>query len=134
MPATLNIHRQSRIAEIDDPFYRYKMPKMVVVKQRTKVIIDNFDKVSKSLHRDPEFAKNYFKKKLCSAVQHRDGVVSTTAPVGYDELFKILTDFIEDWVLCGNCDLPETEMVFSKSGKKAKLVCKCCSHTVVLST
>lgn len=115
--------------DIIDPFYRYKMPKMVIIKQRTKTCIDNFDDVCKSLHRESTMVKDYMKKKLGANLQHKDGKLYTTAPIDYDSVFDILKDFIDDYVLCDKCDLPETVAIIKN--KKVKLCCNCCSHSVI---
>lgn len=111
------------INDINDLFYRYKMQKMNVIKQKNKTIIDNFDKVSKDLDRDPKMLCNYFKKKLGLAMVFKDGVLSTAADIDYDAFEKVLRQFIEEYVLCKSCKLPELTLV----DKNAK--CKSCSKT-----
>lgn len=117
--------------DVVDPFYRYKMPKMILVKQRNKYCVDNFDEVCKSLHRDPAIVKDFMKRKLGVNLQYKDGKIYTTAPLDYEAYLDILKDFIDDYVLCDNCDLPETVAIVKN--KKIKLFCDCCSHVVVKS-
>lgn len=111
--------------DIIDPFYRYKMQKLNVIKQKNKTIIDNFDKVSSDLERDPKMIYSYFKKKFSISMNLKDGVLSTTADLGYADFEKVLREFIEDYVLCPKCRLPE--LVLSKNEKKMTMTCKSCS-------
>lgn len=118
------------INDIIDPFYRYKMQKLNVIKQKNKTVIDNFDKVAKDLERDPKMIYNYFKKKLSVAMIFKDGILSTTADLDYSIFEKVLRQFIEEYVLCKSCKLPELEFVCDNS--KINVNCKSCSHKYVL--
>ena len=119
------------INDIDDPFYRYTMVKPNVIRQRTKTIIDNFVIVSKDLDRDPKLIIDYFKKKFGVSFAFKDGILATTADIKYDQFMTTLRDFIEMYVLCQTCKLPETVISFSKDQSKILLTCKCCSNKTI---
>ena len=119
------------INNIVDPFYRYKMEKLNVVRQKNKTVIDNFDKVAKDLERDPKMIYNYFKKKLSISISLKDGILSTNADITYDVFEKVLRQFIEEYVLCKSCKLPELEFV--KKDSKININCKSCSNKYTIA-
>jgi len=114
------------INDVVDPFYRYTMVKMNVVRQKNKTVIDNIDNVAKDLERDPKLIADFFKKKYSIALFYKNGVVSMSADIKYSDFELGLREFIELYVLCPKCHLPETTM--SKENDKIILDCKCCSH------
>lgn len=114
--------------DIDDPFYRYKMAKLNVIKQRTKTIIDNLNEVAKDLDRDPKLIADYFKKKFNVSLIFKNGVLSTSATLSYDQFSTALRDFIEIYVLCQSCKFPETTLTINKNKDGIILICKCCPN------
>jgi len=114
------------INNINDTFYRYKMSPLNVVKQRNKTVIDNLVKVAADLDRDPKTIVDYFKKKFNTSFTYKNDILSTTTDITYDKFELALRDFIESYVLCGTCKLPETELTINKD--KILLNCKCCSN------
>ena len=116
--------------EILDPFYRYKMAKLNVAKQKNKIMINNFDVVCKDLDREPNILINYFKKKFNTSFTYKNNILTTTrTDVNYKEFEIVLREFIEKYVLCERCKLPETEL-HKGDGKndEVTLICKCCSY------
>jgi len=112
---------------IIDPFYRYKMQKLNVVQQKNKTVIDNINKVSADLEREPELIYNYFKKKLSISMNMKDGVLSTAAKLSYNDFEKVLREFIDEYVLCPKCKLPE--LVLTENKSKYLMTCKSCSYS-----
>lgn len=115
------------IDDIFDPFYRYKMRPLNVIQQKNKTIIDNVNDVASDLERTPEMICSYFKKKFSTSMILKDGILSTTAKLSYDDFEKVLREFIEEWVLCPKCKLPE--LVLSENKGKTSMLCKSCSYT-----
>jgi len=52
------------LADKDDIFYRYKMEKMEVVKEKTKIVIINIENVCSDLGVTPLMLLEFFKKKF----------------------------------------------------------------------
>lgn len=113
------------LGKIDDPFYRYKMARINIIRQKNKTIIDNIDKVCKDLERNPDLFVNYLKKKLSIALVYKNGILSMTKDIGEDDMNKLLKEFIELYVICEKCKLPETDIMIYND--KVLLDCKCCS-------
>jgi len=128
--AIINI---SGTSPVDDPEYRYKMPTVFgKVEGRgngIKTAIPNVSDVARSLHRDPGEVNKFFGCELGAQTtfnvetdraivngKHEDAILQT-----------LIHKYIENFVLCPNCGLPETEY-------KIKLECiyhKCaaCGNT-----
>eukprot|EP00978_Attheya_sp_CCMP212_P039288 scaffold203049_cov46-Attheya_sp.AAC.3 len=130
-PAMVNIAGTS--TQIDDPhFYRYKMPLLQVIpggqiskKKRGKTIITNMSKVAKSLHRTPEELGKYLGCELAtSATSAEDGTILLLG--GHFDaktLQNLMPGYVEIFVLCPTCHLPET--MYEISTKKKRIYHKC---------
>lgn len=119
------------ITDIDDPFYRYTMTKLNVVKLRNKTSIDNLDKVAQDLARDPKLIADFLKKKLNISLIYKNNLLTMSATLQYPTFELALREFIEKYVLCESCKLPETILTFDDKKTKFTLDCKCCSHQTI---
>jgi translation initiation factor 2 beta subunit (eIF-2beta)/eIF-5 len=126
---------------IDDPFYRYTMDKIVVVKEKHKTAITNIDKVAKDLDRDELMIVYFFKKEFGCNFIFKHGKLTTTTALTENQVSDALKHFIEYLVICPICRLPETEiMIFKKSKSKKNtndyivMDCKSCSFNGPINT
>lgn len=109
--ATINI---AGLTPVDDPSYRYKMPKVIgKVEGRgngIKTVLANITEVALSLNREaPEITK-FFGCELGSQTTYAidtDRAIVNGAHIDND-LQKGMCKYIENFVLCKNCRLPET--------------------------
>jgi translation initiation factor 5 len=100
---------------VDDPEYRYKMPtvfgKLEGRGNGSKTVIPNISDVGLSLHRDPGEVNKFFGCEL--GAQTTYNAETDRAIVNGHHTDKILQQlvhkYIENFVLCPNCRLPETE-------------------------
>lgn len=100
---------------VDDPEYRYKMPtvfgKLEGRGNGSKTVIPNITAVGQSLHRDPGEVNKFFGCEL--GAQTTYSVETDRAVVNGHHTDKALQDimhkYIEAFVVCPNCRLPETE-------------------------
>lgn len=110
--AIINI---SGTTPIDDPEYRYKMPavfgKIEGSGNGIKTAIPNISEVGTSLHRAPGEVNKFFGTEL--GAQTRYNAETDRAIVNGAHTDAVLQDlvhkYIEKFVLCPNCNLPETE-------------------------
>jgi translation initiation factor 5 len=115
------------LTENTDPSYRYRMPQIQIIKQKTKSVITNIREVSKALDREPIILIDYFKKKFSTPMNvNLDENRVELKSVEQNELQNAIYEFIEYFILCPTCKNPETEL----SNKKTTLYikCKACSH------
>merc|ERR1712060_808545 len=118
---------------IDDPAYRYKMPRIVSKKEGrgngSKTCIMNMSDVAGALKRKPEYTAKFFGYELGAQTSYtnKEGEGERTIINGHHEtkVFQDLLDkFIEKYVLCQNCNLPEIDMVVKK--ERIMATCKAC--------
>src|SRR6478609_8374529 len=107
---------------LDDPFYRYKMPKIILKHEGkgngVKTVLKNLKEVSKSLSRDVNDLLQYIASELsvCSLQRSDDFIVNGTFKE--DIIQDIIYRFICSHVLCDVCENPETTLVTITSKKK----------------
>jgi translation initiation factor 5 len=107
---TLNVNR-----EVTDPNYRYKMPRICTIIEGEgngiKTVIVNMADVAKALNRPPAYPTRYFGCELGVQAQFDDKNACFTVNGSHDctKLQDLLDGFIRKYVLCPECDSPETE-------------------------
>ena len=111
----------------DDPFYRYKMPPLELKNECGKTVVLNLEKVGKSLGRPSIYILKYFSYELgaqirvdCDLRHIINGEYTLPA------LKQHLEKFILQFVVCGECDNPET--LFKIKKKQLFKVCKACGY------
>lgn len=122
------INVRGKIDNSNDPFYRYKMHRMIVTAGKNNItIIDNINEISKDLEREPLLFIKYLKQKLGTNIQMKGDKMIISKTITLTELESLLFDFIESYVLCPKCRLPETTIIFDKINKSKVLYnCKAC--------
>lgn len=131
--STINIGRDNA-----DQSYRYKMPKLFTkIEGRgngIKTVIVNMTEIAKALKIHPDYPTHYFgieagAQARYTAKDERAVVNGSHTPT---DLAKMLDKFIEIFVLCPTCKLPETRMKVKQS--RIKIDCAACGYNGVLDT
>merc|ERR1711907_562588 len=113
----------------DDPSYRYKMPRLVTQKEGrgngSKTCIKNMSDVARALRRPPQYTTKWFGAELGaqSTYTNKEGEGERAIVNGHHDtpVFQTMLDkFIDKYVLCENCRLPELSVKVSKSAINAK--------------
>ncbi|KAH7650386.1 translation initiation factor eIF Tif5p [Cryptosporidium bovis] len=117
---------------VDDPNYRYKMPKLVSKIEgrgngiRTKIV--NMADIARSLKRPPAYPTKFFGCELGALSKWEDKEERSIVNGAHqqNDLQKLMDKFIQMYVLCPSCELPEIDIVV----KKERVSCKCnaCGH------
>jgi len=103
------------LTEIDDPAYRYKMPKVKgKVEGRgngVKTRIVNIIELAASLHREPGEVCKFFGCELGSQTKWVEEEEKALVNGSHNDqsLQELVFRYIQAFVLCPNCKLPETE-------------------------
>ncbi|MGV8176265.1 MAG: translation initiation factor IF-2 subunit beta [Candidatus Bilamarchaeaceae archaeon] len=106
---------------------RFEPPKFEIFSEGNKTIIKNFQVVAEKLRRDKAFLIKYLSKELAApAVETGDRLVLHTK-VNYDTLAKKLEEFISKYVMCKECNRPDTNI--KDMGHTKMLVCEACGAT-----
>lgn len=125
MSAMLNIDGS------DDPFYRYKMPEVQVkVEGRgngIKTVILNMDDIASSLKCESSYLTKFFGMELGTVSMWDNKRKISIVNGKHDKLVlhNIISDFIKRFILCPQCNLPETILKVKKSCLYAK--CSACN-------
>jgi len=123
----LNVNRS-----IKDNYYRYKMPRMQAKVEGKgngiKTVLVNMVDVARSLDRPPTYVTKYFGCELGAQTQfdvkNERYIVNGCHESG--KLQDMLDGFIKKFVLCEQCDNPETVLKVKKNMIGAS--CKACGH------
>merc|ERR1712176_1616935 len=121
-------------SSVDDPSYRYKMPRIISKKEGrgngSKTGIMNMGDVARAIKRDPVYVTKFFGYELGaqSSYTNKEKEGERVVVNGHHDtpVFQQLVDkFIEKYVLCMGCNLPEIDMVVNKKGLIVA-TCKAC--------
>ncbi|WWD17791.1 hypothetical protein CI109_102233 [Kwoniella shandongensis] len=127
--ATVNIRR-----DVDDKFYRYKMPLLQIkIEGRgngIKTVVPNMEDIARALNRPPTYPTKFFGYELGAQTTVANDRYIVNGAHTADRLRELLDTFIEKFVLCPSCKNPETEFVISgKSGHESMIRdCKACGR------
>jgi translation initiation factor 2 beta subunit (eIF-2beta)/eIF-5 len=117
---------------VRDVFYRYKMPTFSVKFEKGKTLIANIDQVAKALNRDPAYLiTNYGHELGTIARLDKEKGALLNGEYTTQNLSAILNKFIKLYVLCDECDNPETNLEIH-SGFVSKR-CVACGHDTNLT-
>jgi translation initiation factor 5 len=103
------------LTPVDDPEYRYKMPavfgKIEVSGNGIKTAIPNITDVALSLHRDPGEVNKFFGTELGAQTRYSEETDRAIVNGAHTDstLQELMHRYIEKFVLCPNCRLPETD-------------------------
>jgi translation initiation factor 5 len=120
----------------DDEFNRYKMPSVIGKVEGKgngiKTRIANCEHVAKALHRPPGYLCKFFGCELgaLTKIDEEDGVYIVNGAFEDRVLQETVKKFIEMFVLCAKCQLPETDMRVKKNGDIRQL-CNACGNDSV---
>jgi len=103
---------------------RFENPKLEVIVQGNKTIVQNFSKAIKELHRSEKHALKYFTSQAASAANIDGGRLVMKGVFLPKEIQGFLDDYIKRYVLCKECSRPDTKLVEHKGVKMLK--CEAC--------
>lgn len=124
---TLNVNRN-----VTDAFYRYKMPRINAKVEGKgngiKTVIVNMVDVAKALGRPATYPTKYFGCELGAQTQfdYKNERFIVNGSHDASKLQDLLDGFIRKFVLCPECDNPETDLLVSTKKGTISQGCKAC--------
>lgn len=131
------------IQNIDDPHARYKMPKLNSrIKEKGKfaeTFVSNLAEVAQALKVDLRALLKFVESSLGSQFMLGRGTSEDQKDTSsyyikgrfsYETLYQALRGFIDQYVLCTKCGLPELEYKSEIKEKKAIRSCKSCGYSI----
>ncbi|KAG6461900.1 eukaryotic translation initiation factor 5 [Manduca sexta] len=126
---SVNVNRN-----VSDAFYRYKMPRICAKVEGKgngiKTVIVNMVEVAKALGRPATYPTKYFGCELGAQTQFDFKNERFIVNGSHDsaKLQDLLDGFIRKFVLCPECDNPETELIVSTKRNTISQGCKACGY------
>lgn len=122
---SININRKS-----EDPFYRYKMPD-IKIRQAGKgngcyTFIDNIEDICKAINTPSIILFNYITRVLGSSFNDKKQTI--TGHHTNDQILNVIYDYIDFFVLCNKCTIPELtpKIIGNKKKKSLFFTCSAC--------
>jgi len=116
---------------IQDPSYRYRMPRIMAKIEGKgngiKTILVNLNDIADSLDRPPSMILRFMTIELGSTGKGdlESDRATLTGAFTENNLQKLLDKFIDQFVLCPKCHLPETVLAV-RADKSIRHKCKAC--------
>ncbi|XP_060938428.1 eukaryotic translation initiation factor 5 [Limanda limanda] len=121
-----------------DQFYRYKMPRLIAKVEGKgngiKTVIVNMVDVAKALNRPPTYPTKFFGCELGAQTQFdsKNDRFIVNGSHEANKLQDMLDGFIKKFVLCTECENPETDLNVNSKKQTIGTVCKACGHRGML--
>uniref|UniRef100_V5GR00 Eukaryotic translation initiation factor 5 n=1 Tax=Anoplophora glabripennis TaxID=217634 RepID=V5GR00_ANOGL len=132
---SVNVNRN-----VSDVFYRYKMPRLMAKVEGKgngiKTVIVNMAEVAKALGRPPTYPTKYFGCELGAQTQFdfKNERFIVNGSHDASKLQDLLDGFIRKFVLCPECDNPETDLIVSLKRGTISQGCKACGYHGLLES
>ncbi|XP_072390039.1 eukaryotic translation initiation factor 5 [Diabrotica undecimpunctata] len=132
---SVNVNRN-----VSDVFYRYKMPRLMAKVEGKgngiKTVIVNMAEVAKALGRPPTYPTKYFGCELGAQTQFdfKNERFIVNGSHDASKLQDLLDGFIRKFVLCPECDNPETDLLVSLKKNTISQGCKACGYHGLLES
>lgn len=129
----------SRESALTDPEYRYKISSPVISvggkKGNRTTLFENSDYYSEKLNVPSSFIGKYIGNKIScpSSIDKEKKCLSWKGEYTREQIETYLKDFIKIYVLCSNCDYPETDMYLDDK-KYLGLMCRSCGSSSLIET
>lgn len=104
---------------------RFEMPKFEFFTEGNKTILKNFKAVVDKIRRDPAMLSKYLSKELAVPVEVAGDRLVLQRKLMGDMINKKLEDFVVKFVMCKECNRPDTHIQELGHGMR-QLVCESC--------
>ena len=129
---TINIRGTDTTID-NDTFYRYKMPKIKIIQEKSNVmVLSNIGDICKALNRDIDDVIKFIKKKINQQLTIKNKgkkdekiytITSMDKNLFESKIIEYIYAYIQENVLCKKCNNPET--VVNENNTKT---CKACGQ------
>ena len=118
---------------LNDEHYRYKRPLIVTrFDKSNKTYLENINQICSAIFRDKKLFYGYLKIILNTQVNIKK--IGFLEKMSNCSIENHINDFVNNYVLCGSCSNPETELKKKKSKDYLYLKCKACGlRTTVIN-
>ena len=104
--------------------HRFEMPKVQGYLQGNKTVISNFLQICSYFRRKPEHVLKFLLKELATPGDVRSGMLLLGTKVASAKINEKLLKYADEYVLCGDCGKPDTNI--EKEKDVTLLKCTAC--------
>lgn len=108
-----------------DAVERFEMPKFEYFTEGNKTIVKNFKAVTDKIRREPAFLSKYLSKELAVPVEVVGERLVLQRKLTGDIVNKKLEEFISKYVMCKECNRPDTH-IEDLGHRVRNLICEAC--------
>jgi translation initiation factor 2 subunit 2 len=111
---------------------RFEVPAAKMHLEGKKTVITNFDDICDRLNRDPDVVSKYLLREIGTAGSRTDGRMTLTGIFSPAQIDAAIHQFVEAYVMCKVCHLPDTKLV--KEKRAMTLICEACGARYPIKT
>jgi translation initiation factor 5 len=135
------IYLASRETSFNDPVYRYKIKPLNIKcmgrQDNWTTYFLNSEEICKKINRPSEYLGKYIGNALsCPMKQDKEkNCLTFKGDHSSETITKYFMEFVKMYVLCPNCDLPETKLFMQKEKDKPKGLshsCEACGNNSIV--
>lgn len=116
-----------------DPFYRYKREKAIVKDETYRTVLVNFVNICTSIEKEPSVVASFIKYKLNNNVTMKKDIWFINSKVNGVIIDQTIDEFINLFVICPKCEIPETNFITDAKKQEIQLVCRSCSNIHIIA-
>lgn len=90
---------------------RFEVPRAITIREGTKTALKNFSQIARALNRSENHLYKYIVKSLGTAGFIDNGRLILQGKFTEDEIQKEIEDYVRLYVLCKECNSPDTEFI-----------------------
>ena len=115
---------RAEVPEVTLKIERLEMPRLFVSMAGMRTTISNFKEVADTLDRDPQHILKFLTREMATAATYHDGRAIFQGKFPRDTFERLLTRYMESFVICPVCKRPDTKIV--KEKRLSFIVCNAC--------
>jgi translation initiation factor 2 subunit 2 len=115
---------RAEVPEVTLKKERLEMPRLFVSMVGMRTTISNFKEVAETLDRDPQHILKFLTREMATAATYHDGRAIFQGKFPRDTFERLLTRYMESFVICPVCKRPDTKIV--KEKRLSFIVCNAC--------
>jgi len=114
----------AQMPEVSAKTERLVMPRLYVTTSGMRTTISNFKEVADALDRDPQHILKFLTREMATAATFQDSRAIFQGKFREDSFERLLSRYLESYVICPVCKRPDTRIV--KEKRLSFLVCNAC--------
>ncbi|MCJ7763298.1 translation initiation factor IF-2 subunit beta [Candidatus Bathyarchaeota archaeon] len=115
---------RAQVPEVTAKRERLELPRLFVSMVGMRTTISNFKEVADVLDRNPQHILKFLTREMATAATYHDGRAIFQGKFPRDTFERLLTRYMESFVICPVCKRPDTKIV--KEKRLSFIICNAC--------